>query len=576
MRRLRSIDIVLLAFLAPLWMLCFSLYIHRIFYGRLAWVPVFVSAPESANDYPTVRGFWLGSEAEKAGLAVGDRLTRVGEADLRSVGPFGFVARAYDAATPDLQIGVDFLREGNQGTISLGLRRAGFPWRMLPLSLGFAVVAVFILLRAPSTRLARAFFLASITYSLYWTFFFGGPRLQTYLWAVVFFCSALLMFPFMLRAVLLFPEEVAPVGRLPLWPWLFVIYGPIMTSMAFGVPLPHATGLHANFAMTAVFIVTLLVLLVRNFRRAGPLGRRQLKWVVYGIYLGAVPVLIADMITTLNPALVHIHEIATLSLAFVPLCIFVAIVRFNLLDVDRLISTTATHTILLVFLLAGVLTVVPRLSQAASAAVGLAPLSGQIVLSFLLAMVMFPGQRYLRPQVERLFFKQRYTLERGVKQLLDDVSICIGAREMLTMLSDRLDILLQPESCTLYERAGEAYVPAVVRGSVVPPVFPVHSPLVEALQARVAPLEAEQWRRAVRVHLDPADRSILENFRIAVLLPVNQDESLKAFVCLGYKQSGDVYTATDLALLASIVDRVREQLLRFGNSERDAVLLQGC
>ena len=69
MRRLRPLDAALLAILVPLWLACFALHVKEVARGRLARVPVFVLAPESADSYPTVRGFWPGTGAEASGLA---------------------------------------------------------------------------------------------------------------------------------------------------------------------------------------------------------------------------------------------------------------------------------------------------------------------------------------------------------------------------------------------------------------------------------------------------------------------------------------------------------------------------
>ena len=50
-----------------------------------------------------------------------------------------------------------------------------------------------------------------------------------------FALSSTLVWPLTLRTALTFPEESAPRGRLPLWPWLFAATGPAVTSWAFGV-----------------------------------------------------------------------------------------------------------------------------------------------------------------------------------------------------------------------------------------------------------------------------------------------------------------------------------------------------
>lgn len=569
MRRLRSLDVAFIVILVPLWGVCFGLHVNQLVHDRLAWIPIYVSMPENVESYPTVRGFWPRTEAEASGLLVGDRLIRLGEADLLGVGPIGFVARAYEQARSDLEVPLVFEREGKHGEVSLSLIPLAFPWRILPLTLGFVITSTLILFRVPDSRSARMFFLASMAYSFHWTFFFGGPRVQTYAWAAVFAISSLVVFPLGVCAARIFPEEISPAEvRMPAWPWLFAIFGPFVTSWVFGVPLPPEIGLRGKFVMNVAFVTTLLVLLSRNFRYADPVGRRRLKWVVYGFYIGTVPVLAADAIAALAPPLWWLHEVSMIAVVLTPLCIFIALVRFNLFDIDRLISATATYTLLSVLFLAGLLAVTPRFSQAVSIATGFDPAVGQTFFSFLLASLVVPGQRYLRPRVERLLFRERHALEQGVEILLRELSSSAGPQALLTVAGERLNALLRPECCVIYGRASDAYAPVFAQGRVVPPAFEVHSPLTATLQNRTTPLDLEEWsRRTAQVPLGAADRAALDSLAAAVLLPVSRSGDLAAFVCLGHKRSGDIYTATDLALLAAVVDKMSSELQRFGAVE---------
>src|SRR3954452_10933877 len=118
-----------------------------------------------------------------------------------------------------------------------------------------------------------------------------------------------------------------------------------------------------------------------------------------------------------------------------------------------------------------------------------------------MVLVTVPGQLYLRPQIERLFFVERYALEKGIKQLLAELSGCEGPRALLTQVGEGLYTLLRPENCVLYGRTETAYVPLLVRGSVVPPTFEVSSPLVSILQTRATSVDLERWQRSVRTYL---------------------------------------------------------------------------
>ena len=94
--------------------------------------------------------------------------------------------------------------------------------------------------------------------------------------------------------------------------------------------------------------------------------------------------------------------------------------------------------------------------------------------------------------------------------------------------------------------------------------------MVATLQPQAAPIAVEHWRRTVRVYLGPADRVVLDSLRVAVVLPISWSEPPTAFVCLGHKRSGDIYTATDLALLAVAAKKVSGELLRFLENEANA------
>jgi class 3 adenylate cyclase len=102
----------------------------------------------------------------------------------------------------------------------------------------------------------------------------------------------------------------------------------------------------------------------------------------------------------------------------------------------------------------------------------------------------------------------------------------------------------------------------------VPPAFPAESPLIATLRARTSPLAlSASGRRPDAARLGAFDRAALETLQAEVVLPVRPDETLLAFLCLGPKRSGDVYTSTDLSHLASLAEAVSSQLRRLDQEE---------
>jgi class 3 adenylate cyclase len=67
--------------------------------------------------------------------------------------------------------------------------------------------------------------------------------------------------------------------------------------------------------------------------------------------------------------------------------------------------------------------------------------------------------------------------------------------------------------------------------------------------------------------LAPFERAALETLGAALVVPVRLRDQLSAFVALGPRRSGDVYTATCRALLASLARAIAEQLTRLDDEK---------
>lgn len=566
MRR-RTADLLLLAPVLALWTTCAVLHLRQVVHGRLAWVPVYVDTPASAVEHPRVRGFWPGTNADDAGgLHVGDRLLRVGDEPLAGVGPVGFFGRVHEVATRDLAVPVAYERDGAHAETRLRLVPAAFPWRMLPLACALVVTAALVLLRRGETAVARAFFLGATAFATHWTFFFGGPRAQTYAWLVVFAASSLVMLPLVLRAALAFPPEVA-TARPARWPWAFAVFGPLAVGWVLGVPIAPEAAVRGAFAVNVAFIAAFLAVLTRNYRRSGPIGRRQLKWVMLGMYLGLVPVLLADAVVAVDPALWWLHEATAMAEVVIPAFILIAIVRENLFDIDQLITRAAVWTLLSIAALAAALFALPHVARLVSSASGFEPQIVQPVLSLAMAAGIVPGARMLEPRLERVLFRERYAFRAGVEGLLRELSTSEDRDALFAAACARLDAVLRPHGCAIYATADGDLLPAVAAGvadeEVVLPVLAAASPLRAALDRLTAPLDVARWLRA-----RPDGEHGVDTLDAAVIVPVRPGGELEAAILLGAKRSGDVYTPTDLALLAAVGDKLAGELMRIDTGLR--------
>lgn len=555
--------------LISLWVVCTGLHIYRLTRGVLTWPDPQAAASKDANGHPTLSGAFASGEPLPRELGVGDRLIRAGAADLRGVGPIRFPAYVLQEADVNHRVRLEYVHDGRARSTWIELRPNLFQWRYLPLTVSFALSGVLVLLRASGSRSAQAFFLANVVYSFLWLRSGTGPAVHCYIWIATSTAASALAPPLLLRAALLLPEEAAPVRRSGFaWIWIFSLLAPAQVSWFLGFPFSSQWGLRIGLILWTLFGGALLVVLTRNYRRAGPIGRRQVKWVVYGLYVGSVPVIIADVVGALRTDLWWLSSLSSISLVLIPICIVIAIVGFNLYDIDRIISATATYTVLCVIVLTAALTILPRASSAASHAFGIDPSSGQLALSVALASFVVPWQRRLRPQIERLFFAERHALERGIEGLLRELSSCETPSALLTLAGERLDALLRPDSCVIYGQTPLGYAPLFVRGLSLPPSFGPQSTLPPTLRGQSGAVDIETWRHRKRTpELTDLDWASLDGLGTVILLPFLRGDSLAGFVSLGAKRSGDVYTSTDAVLLSTVSNKLSTELLRFDAAE---------
>jgi class 3 adenylate cyclase len=579
LRRAGTPDKVLLALLATIWALCFAASLRTALRPAIAnpWVSV---RSEGVERHPRVVGIAPWSDFSTSDLRVGDRMIRVGAADLVGTGPLGFHTRFVAEARDGRPLHVTYEREGERREITLHPPPGS--WGGLPTSLALAFTALFLALRAPPSLLTRSvgqvFLLWAIVFA---TPFTGGVALN-YAALGVSAASNTLGRPLGILAVLILTRGAPPArpwARLA--PWCFAVTGPLEVSFLTGFPLRGTIGVSLRTFFFVAYLVTLLVLVAMGYRAADAVRRRQLRWVVLGFYAALAPAVTLSALRVLDFVLrggaewfsgIEEHWFFVL----LPLSILLAIARYNLFDVDRLLSAAASYNVVLVALVGAGLVAVPWFGEFSARLLGIDPRMGQAALGLALAAVVVPAHQRLRPRIDRLFFKERHALDQGIAELLRSLAACEDTRTLTRRVGEELHRLLRPEACVVYARTGESFAPVFVEGRAVPPAFGAESPLVATLAGRRKPLAlSDAGRTPDPANLGPFDRAALQTLEVEVVVPVRR-ETLAAFLCLGSKRSGDVYTSTDLAHLAAVAEAVSAQLRRLDQEQviREAQAMQ--
>ncbi len=552
--------------------IAYVLHLNAIATGQLAWLPFTLSHASEGSDPSVAFVRPDAAEADRRAIGRGDRIVRIGD---RSQSGGGGLAAALDfyaaAAHADGdRVSVERMRGASGTATSVEISPVPVPhaWRGSLLALSFLATGALAYRRAARHPAARLFFLTAGAYALHWSYFFGGDAPVRNAFAIVAFGLGVgLAGPLSLRAVLALPEDIGRATRRTRGlPWVFALMGLGAMTWAFGGPLPARFGQPVAVGASVAFLLTLSLVLIDRWRRTGPIGRRQIKWIVLGALLAMLPPVFAGATAFARPDWAGLYEISLVSLALLPVGVFMAIELDHLLDVDRLLTTTMMLSGLGAVLLAGVMLAVPPLAEAGSAWID--PDVSAPGLSLAAAGALVALHRRVRPWVEQRLFPDQAALEAGADDLRRDLAHCEKPSELFEALGRGLSRRLKLSSVVVYGRANEVFAPLYDRGHAIAPTFAVEGALAHILteDPRVIDMSTVEARLADELGAE-GDRAALESMGAELLLPILGEDFVEGVLCLGEKASGARYGATELALLQSIADKVTDELRRFDLEE---------
>jgi hypothetical protein len=209
----------------------------------------------------------------------------------------------------------------------------------------------------------------------------------------------------------------------------------------------------------AAFTVPVLALaalasLVLRFRRARGEERQQLKWFTFVV--AAEPVLLLGLAGTAEQRAPELAELVIfpVSISLIPIAIGVAVLKYRLYDIDRVINRALVYGLLTVLLGAVYIAGVFGLGQLLNPVTGESALA--VAASTLAVAALFqPARRRIQAVVDRRFNRRRYdaakTIEAFSTRLREQVDLDTLATELLAIVDQttaptRVSLWLRPSA----------------------------------------------------------------------------------------------------------------------------------
>jgi hypothetical protein len=192
-----------------------------------------------------------------------------------------------------------------------------------------------------------------------------------------------------------------------------------------------------------------VVSLVLRFRRSRGAERQQLKWFVYSAVLVGLSLIASILIPAYERSEVS-GLVFGLAISLIPVSCGIAILRYRLYDIDRIINRTLVYGALTVLLAAVYVGLV----------VGLGTLIGEntivVAASTLLVAALFrPARRRIQALIDRRFYRSKYdaarTLEAFTARLREEVDLDSLTGALVGVVRDTM----QPARASLWLRTPE-------------------------------------------------------------------------------------------------------------------------
>jgi PAS domain S-box-containing protein len=512
------------------------------------------------------------SPAFRAGIAPGDKLLGIAGRPVES--PDDVIA-ALHRASRDTVLSYAIVRQRTQQIFELPLQpipagARGLYFVLAAVGIFSLVVGASVRLRRPENQATLHFFWLSIAFFGVLAFSFSG-RLDLLDW--VFYwandVSMLLLPPLFVHFALVFPERPdawvrSERGRtlLPLLYLPALLLGGtqvavMLTGDRQGEVLSTVLAVieRGHFVYLATCLVAGLAILTRALGRVRSVtARRQLRWIVWGTALGAVPFICGYAIPfALGLTPLRGFELTAVLLGLIPLAFASAIVRYRLMDVEVIIKRGLVYA-------AAVAAIAAIYAILLTLASRVFPVDrGNPVIALLATMVVVllsrPVKNAIQTGLDRVYYRDRYDYRRALvgfaRDLNSDLDLSRLSERLVrrvteTLVVDRMALMLAPVAAG---REGD-FITIAHSGFVsAPPLLTRTSEVgTRLISGHTLTLDDPLSQR----RLDPAEVEFWREAGIHYFVPCVSKEGTIAVMALGRKASAEPLSSEDMALLAAV------------------------
>ena len=285
-----------------------------------------------------------------------------------------------------------------------------------------------------------------------------------------------------------------------------------------------------------------------------PIVRNQMKLLVIGGFTGISCYLFLYLLPSifLNAPLIS-FRVVIFTGTIIPLTLFLAIIRYRLLDVDWFLSRSITYTALFIVLLvsySGLLTLLQPLEETSQL------LSQQLILLYLLiAILVFnPLKQRVQILVDRTFFRDQLNYQKTLHNFSRKITKVIKLPELIHLITTVLPqtFRLQRACLLILDKKKSRLYPKNLRLGKRPWLT---SPLISKLKAGRDYFSCQPITGADNAKLSEDLLELFEN-GYHIVFALKSGSTLHGLLCLGAKDKGGTFATHEINTLAILANQI--------------------
>ena len=376
--------------------------------------------------------------------------------------------------------------------------------------------------------------------------------------------------PLFLHFAFVFPERTEPWARTP---WrralLALVYAP---AFALGIgrvllmtgrlpAINMSTGLEWIETLSLVYLALCLlgglaVMVYALSRLRSVTARRQLRWIVWGSSLGALPFASLYLVPFLFGQSVRGAEYTAVLLGCIPLAFASAIVRYRLMDIEVIIKkvlVAAAVVVMLALMYAGTLRLISLLPGAEAQPDRSSSLA--LLATLVVALVAPWMWRAIQAGLDRLYYRDRYDYRRALLSFTRDLNSDLDLSRLTQRLVDRIAETLGVDRIALFlpDPRGDsgqfaAYVAGGLPRDAIRPIVPASALSARLMDGQTVVIgDPAPTRR-----LTGDESAVWRDAGLSSFVPCVSNDLTIAVIAVGRRALGEPLSSEDMSLLTAV------------------------